>query len=48
MSDTSGVCADAVRFSDSLIWSMQRQYYDNVGIEAWADQVPFTSQVTCL
>ncbi len=41
MSDVSGMGVDSVRFSDSLIWSMQRQYYDNVGIDAWADQVPF-------
>lgn len=30
-----------VRFSQSCIWQMQREYYRELGVSAWADQVPF-------
>lgn len=30
-----------VKFSKSLLWGAQREYYDSLGVEAWSDQVPF-------
>lgn len=29
------------RFSESMLWTVQRKYYDREGIKAWAKQVPF-------
>ena len=29
------------RFSDSIYWELQRQYFDEEGIDAWVNQVPF-------
>lgn len=29
------------RFSQSAIWDLQRQYFDNQGIDAWVKHVPF-------
>lgn len=30
-----------VRFSESCLWKMQREYFDKQGINAWVSQVPF-------
>lgn len=29
------------RFSESIYWELQRQYFDQEGIDAWVNQVPF-------
>jgi hypothetical protein len=29
------------RFSNTLFWAMQRDYFDSEGVEAWSGQVPF-------
>lgn len=29
------------RFSESLLWTMQKEYFDSQGINAWVGQVPF-------
>ena len=31
----------STRFSESLLWAMQKEYFDNQGINAWINQVPF-------
>ena len=35
------VIEDAVRFSKSGLWQAQRSYYDQQGVDAWTDEVPF-------
>ncbi len=35
------VIENAVRFSQSKLWQAQRSYYDQQGIDAWVDEVPF-------
>ncbi len=32
---------EQTRFSQSRLWSVQRSFYDNAGIEAWSSEVPF-------
>src|SRR5580692_7095229 len=29
------------KFSESALWRMQREYFDQEGINAWVNQVPF-------
>lgn len=29
------------KFSESALWRLQREYFDNQGIDAWVNQVPF-------
>lgn len=35
------VIESRVRFSQSRLWQAQRSYYDQQGIDAWVDEVPF-------
>ena len=32
---------EATPFSKSKLWQAQREYYDNQGIAAWEEEVPF-------
>ena len=41
MATPSVVVEENVRFSQSLIWRAQREYYDQQGIAAWTGEVPF-------
>ena len=35
------VIEESKRFSESCLWRMQREYFDQEGINAWVNQVPF-------
>lgn len=35
------VVEQAKRFSESMLWKLQREYFDKEGINAWVNQVPF-------
>lgn len=41
MSAGRRVLEKEVRFSHSLLWKAQRQYFDEKGVEAWSGTVPF-------
>lgn len=41
MTEYKKVFETNVRFSKSKIWEMQRDYFDEQGVLAWANQVPF-------
>jgi len=40
-SDRKVVIEQAKRFSESMLWKAQREYFDKEGINAWVNQVPF-------
>lgn len=35
------VVEQSKRFSESMLWKLQREYFDKEGINAWVNQVPF-------
>lgn len=35
------VIEQSKRFSESMLWKLQREYFDKEGINAWVNQVPF-------
>jgi tetratricopeptide (TPR) repeat protein len=39
--DRKLVVEQAKRFSESMLWKIQREYFDREGINAWVNQVPF-------
>lgn len=41
MTEHKKVFETNVRFSKSKIWEMQRNYFDEKGVKAWSNQVPF-------
>lgn len=41
MSDNRVTIEENKKFSESCLWELQREYFDQQGIDAWVNQVPF-------
>ncbi len=41
LTDRKIIIEQAKRFSESMLWKLQREYFDKEGINAWVNQVPF-------
>lgn len=41
MTESSKHIQDPVRLSESMLWELQRNYFDTMGIDAWENDIPF-------